>query len=68
LGRLVINHKVLGIIPARGGSKGVIDKNIKFLARKPLIQYTIDAAKESSKLSKTIVSTDSEKIAQVAKD
>jgi len=58
--------KVLGIIPARGGSKGVPGKNIKHLAGKPLIAYSIDAAKDSG-LSKLIVSTDDEQIADVAR-
>ena len=53
---------ILGVIPARGGSKGVTGKNIKKLLNKPLIQYTIDAAKESN-LDRIIVSTDCEKIA-----
>jgi CMP-N,N'-diacetyllegionaminic acid synthase len=57
---------VLGIIPARGGSKGVPNKNIKLLCGKPLIAYTIEVAK-SSKLNKIIVSTDSELIAEIAK-
>jgi CMP-N,N'-diacetyllegionaminic acid synthase len=57
--------KILGIIPARGGSKGVPDKNIKPLAGKPLIAYTIHAANQS-KLDRVIVSTDSNKIAEVA--
>jgi len=58
--------KVLGIIPARGGSKGVPGKNIKHLAGKPLIAYSIDASKDSG-LSKLIVSTDDEQIADVAR-
>lgn len=58
--------KVLGVIPARGGSKGVKNKNIKPLAGKPLIAYTIEAANKSD-LDKVIVSTDSEEIAEVAK-
>lgn len=58
--------KVLGVIPARGGSKGVKNKNIKELAGKPLIAYTIEAA-NASKLDKVIVSTDSEDIAEVSK-
>lgn len=57
--------KVLGIIPARGGSKGVKRKNIKLLGGKPLIQYTIDEAKKS-KLTKVILSTDDEEIAEVS--
>ncbi len=58
---------IVGIIPARGGSKGIPDKNIKLLAGKPLIRWSIEAAKESKKLTRTIVSTDSEKIADVAR-
>lgn len=50
------------VIPARGGSKGVPGKNIKLLGEKPLIQYTIDAAKSIFKDSEIIVSTDSEEI------
>lgn len=57
---------ILGIIPARGGSKGVPGKNIKHLAGKPLIAYSIDVAKDSG-LSKVIVSTDNEQIADVAR-
>lgn len=59
--------KVLGIIPARGGSKGIPGKNIKLLSGKPLIQYTIEAALQSEMLEKIIVSTDSQEIATVAK-
>jgi len=57
---------ILGIIPARGGSKGIPKKNICLLAGKPLIIYTIEAAKKASTLSKIIVSTDAEDIAEVA--
>jgi CMP-N-acetylneuraminic acid synthetase len=57
---------ILGIIPARGGSKGVPGKNIKHLAGKPLIAYTIEAAKNAN-LSKVIVSTDDEQILVVAR-
>ncbi|MFT4684076.1 MAG: CMP-N,N'-diacetyllegionaminic acid synthase [Flavobacteriaceae bacterium] len=53
---------MLVIIPARGGSKGVPGKNIKKLEGKPLIQYTIDAAREIFEKKDIIVSTDSEKI------
>lgn len=58
--------KILAIIPARGGSKGVKDKNIRLVDSKPLIQYTIDAALESTLLYKVVVDTDSERIAKVA--
>lgn len=57
--------KVLGIIPARFGSKRVKDKNIKLLNGKPLIQYTIECAKKSNYLTEVIVSTDSKKYADL---
>ncbi len=57
--------KILGIIPARGGSKGLKDKNILNMLGKPLVGYTIDAALSSKSLDKIIVSTDSNKIADV---
>jgi len=59
--------KVLGLIPARAGSKGVPDKNIKKLCGKPLLHYTIVEAYKSSHLSEIMVSTESEKIAKIAK-
>lgn len=59
---------ILGIIPARGGSKGVPRKNIRLLSGKPLLAYTIIEALKSKRLTKTIVSTDDEEIAQVARD
>ncbi|MAZ25744.1 MAG: acylneuraminate cytidylyltransferase [Cytophagaceae bacterium] len=58
--------RILGIIPARGGSKGVPGKNIKIIGGKPLLAYTADAAKNSRLLSKTIVSSEDEKIIEVA--
>ncbi len=57
--------KVLGIIPARGGSKGVRRKNIKILNGKPLIEYTINSA-INSELSRIIVSTDDIEISNFA--
>ncbi|MFH1916008.1 MAG: acylneuraminate cytidylyltransferase family protein [Nanoarchaeota archaeon] len=59
---------VLGVIPARGGSKGIPKKNIKPLAGKPLIAWTIEIAKKSKYLDKTIVSTDDPAIKQVAEE
>lgn len=59
--------KILGIIPARGGSKGVPGKNIKILGTKPLIHYTLEAARQSKLLSNIIVSTDSDAIADCVK-
>lgn len=61
------NKKILAIIPARSGSKGLPDKNIKKLDSKPLIHYTINAALESKIFDRVIVSTDCEKYAQIAK-
>lgn len=58
--------KILGLIPARGGSKGVPKKNIKLLGRKPLIEYTLDDAKNSKLLTEIVVSTDDEEIAIAA--
>lgn len=58
--------KILAIIPARGGSKGIRNKNTKLLASKPLIAYTIESASQA-KLDRIIVSTDNEKIASISK-
>ena len=58
--------KILAIIPARGGSKGVPGKNIKLLGDKPLIAHSILQALESKLITKTIVSTDYQEIANVA--
>jgi CMP-N,N'-diacetyllegionaminic acid synthase len=60
------NHTILCIIPARGGSKGLAGKNVKQLAGKPLISYTIEHAKTSKYVDRVIVSTDDTIIAQVA--
>lgn len=59
---------VVGLITARGGSKSIPRKNIKLLAGKPLIAWTIEAALQSHRLSRVIVSTDDEEIAQVARE
>ncbi len=59
---------VLGVIPARGGSKEVPRKNLKYLAGKPLIEYSITEAKQSRLLSDFIVSTDDQEIANIAKE
>ena len=58
---------VVAIIPARGGSKGVPRKNIKLLAGKPLIAYTIETALDSKLLDRIIVSTDDSEIAEIAR-
>ena len=59
-------NKVIAIIPARAGSKGVLNKNIKSLNGKPLISYTIEEAKKSKFIDKLIVSTDSKEIADIS--
>ena len=58
---------ILGVIPARGGSKGLSRKNIKILFGKPLIAWTIEQALASKYLDRLIVSTEDEEIAEVSK-
>lgn len=58
--------KCIAIIPARSGSKGLKDKNIRNLAGKPLLAYSIEAAKESEIFDEIMVSTDSKKYADIA--
>lgn len=66
----ILNHinkgQVYAIIPARSGSKGVKDKNIRLLNGYPMIAYTIAAARLTENIDRVIVSTDSEKYAEVA--
>jgi CMP-N,N'-diacetyllegionaminic acid synthase len=57
---------ILGLIPARGGSKGVLRKNIRMVAGKPLISYSIQEALKSGLLNPVIVSTDDREIAEVS--
>ncbi len=61
------NRKNIAIIPARSGSKGLVDKNIKELNGKPLLAYSIEAALESDCFQRVMVSTDSETYANIAK-
>lgn len=58
---------VLGLIPARGGSKGIARKNIRLLNGQPLLQYTADAARSARRLSHVLLSTDDEEIADVGR-
>jgi N-acylneuraminate cytidylyltransferase len=58
--------RILGLIPARGGSKGVPKKNIKLLGKMPLLEYTLRSAKDSNYLTEIVVSTDDSAIAIVA--
>ncbi len=60
------NPNVIGIIPARGGSKGVPGKNIRDVGGFPMIAYSIIASLNSRNIERTIVSTDSEEIAEIA--
>ena len=60
--------RILGLIPARGGSKGVPRKNIRYLAGKPLLAYTADAALNSKKLSRVVLSTEDMEIASVGRE
>lgn len=59
-------ENILAIIPARGGSKGLPGKNIKELNGKPLIAYTIEAARESKFIDRVVVSTDDIEIANIS--
>jgi N-acylneuraminate cytidylyltransferase len=59
---------ILGVTPARGGSKGIPRKNIRLLCGKPLIAWTIEAAKASKLLNRFVVSTEDSEIAKVARE
>ncbi len=59
--------RILAIIPARGGSKGIKNKNIIKVNEKPLISWTIEASLNSAYISRTVVSSDDENIISVAK-
>lgn len=58
----------LGLIPARGGSKGIPRKNVRKLAGEPLISHTIEAARSSKHLDRTVVSTDDREIRAVCEE
>jgi CMP-N,N'-diacetyllegionaminic acid synthase len=58
--------KVIGLIPARGGSKGVPGKNLRLVCGKPLLQYTCEAARAARRLERVIVTTDDRQIAEIA--
>lgn len=64
---MINNIKVLALIPARGGSKGIPRKNIRPLLGYPLISYSIDAAKKSVYVDDVIVSTEDDEIASIAR-
>jgi CMP-N,N'-diacetyllegionaminic acid synthase len=60
--------RVLGLIPARGGSKGVARKNIRSLCGKPLLQWTAEAALQAQTLDRVVLSTEDDEIAGVGRD
>ena len=59
---MIFNKRVLAIIPARSGSKGLKNKNIKLFNKKPLLSWTINQAIKSRYIDRVYVSTDSQKI------
>ena len=61
-------RKILSIIPARSGSKGLPNKNIINLINKPLIAWTIEASISSKFITNTIVTSDSDEILSISKD
>ncbi|MGQ7844901.1 acylneuraminate cytidylyltransferase family protein [Granulosicoccus sp. 3-233] len=63
---MISNHAVLAVIPARANSKGLPGKNVAELAGRPLIAWSIDAARQSDHVDRVIVSTDSREIADTA--
>ena len=65
---MISGKKILAVIPARGGSKGLKNKNIKPLCGKPLIEWTIQKAKLSKYLDTIVVTTDNLDIANISKD
>jgi len=65
---LISNNSILGVIPARGGSKGLPGKNKKLLSGKPLISWTIEEAKQSKYIDRLIISSDNDEIIKIAQD
>jgi CMP-N,N'-diacetyllegionaminic acid synthase len=64
---MIDGHTVTAIIPARGGSKSIKRKNLQNLGNKPLLVWPIESSLKSSEIDRTIVSTDDDEIAEVAK-
>jgi N-acylneuraminate cytidylyltransferase len=65
---MIEGSKVLALIPARGGSKGVPRKNLRMVSGRPLIAWTIEAAKGSRYIDRLILSSDDDEIMQVAQE
>jgi CMP-N,N'-diacetyllegionaminic acid synthase len=63
----MVSELVLGLVPARGGSKGVPGKNVRALAGRTLLEYTAAAARESGVLDRVVLSTDSEEVADAGR-
>lgn len=63
-----MKNRILAIIPARSGSKGIKDKNIRIINGKPLIAYTIEAAVKSGAFEDVVVSTDSERYKEISEE
>ena len=64
----MINGKLLALIPARGGSKGIKHKNVRLVGGKPLIAWSIETALAAKEIDRVVVSTDDVEIARVAQD
>lgn len=64
---MIQGYKILAIIPARGGSKGIIKKNLSLIRNKTLVEWSIDVAKGVPQIDAILVSTDDEEIAKIAK-
>jgi N-acylneuraminate cytidylyltransferase len=65
---MIGGKRLLGLVPARGGSTGIPRKNIRLLGGKPLVAWSIDAARRSRYLDRVVVSTDDEEIAACARN
>ncbi len=65
---MIAGDRVLGLIPARGGSKGLARKNLHPIGGKPLIAWTIEAARQSRYIDRIVVSTDDSEILKIARD
>lgn len=65
---MIEGRKVMGVIPARGGSKGIPRKNLRLLAGKPLIAWTIEEAKKSQYIDRLILSSEDEEIIKAAQE
>lgn len=64
---MIDGNRVIALVPARGGSKAVLRKNLKELGGKPLIAWPVDVAKQTPEIDRVIVSTDDEEIASTAR-